>query len=103
MAREVSMSRNALRAFQPARDWLLQPGSKRQGARKWDAMRQVRRRLRDNPYIGSQDLGQPQYRAIVVSGYRIVYRVSPDTADSRTAGDVVMLRIFSPRQEANWP
>jgi hypothetical protein len=31
-------------------------------------------------------------------GYRVVYRVDPDTGDNETAGDVLILRIFGPGQ-----
>lgn len=41
--------------------------------------------------------GGTRYR--VVEGYRLTYRVAPDTDDNRTAGDVRVLRVFGPGQD----
>jgi len=103
MPRKVLMSSAALRAFEQAKDWLLQPGSGPKGAQKWRAMQQIRRRLRGNPYLGPQDLSQPSHRIIVTAGYRFIYRISADTGDSRTAGDVEIVQILGPGQEIGWP
>lgn len=36
-------------------------------------------------------------------GYRVIYRVSADTGRNDTAGDVLVLRIFGPRQDRRTP
>jgi len=41
---------------------------------------------------------------LVVSGYRLLYRVEPDTGDSETgdsetAGDIAVLALFGPGQQ----
>ncbi len=41
----------------------------------------------------------PPFRERVAEGYVIVYEVSPDTDDNRTAGDVEVARVFGPGQE----
>jgi len=97
------MSLAALRAFGQAKDWLIQLGSGQKGAQKWRAMQQVSRRLRRNPYLGPQDPAQPTQRIIVISGDRFIYRVSPDTGDSRTAGDIEIIQIPGPGQDIGWP
>jgi len=33
---------------------------------------------------------------MVVSGYRVIYRVDPDTGADATAGDVTVLAVFGP-------
>jgi hypothetical protein len=42
-------------------------------------------------------------RIIVISGDRFIYRVSPDTGDSRTAGDIEIIQIPGPGQDIGWP
>jgi hypothetical protein len=38
-----------------------------------------------------------EYRRIaIIESHRIVYRVSPDTRDNATAGDVLVVRILGP-------
>jgi plasmid stabilization system protein ParE len=98
MPRRVITSRVAARGFQAARKWLLQPGSGANGARTWRALLQARRTLRDHPYIGVQDANQPIYRVLVVSDYRLVYRVLNDTGDHATAGDIRIVAVFGPGQ-----
>ena len=38
-------------------------------------------------------------RERVIEGHTVVYAVDPDTNDSRTAGDVYVLRVFGPGQD----
>ena len=37
-------------------------------------------------------------RLLVSQRHRIVYRITPDTGDTLTAGDVFLVRIFGPGQ-----
>jgi plasmid stabilization system protein ParE len=59
--------------------------------------------LRQYPYLGAESAEIPGHRQIVVSGYRIIYQVNPDTGDSATAGDIRVVAIFGPGQETTWP
>lgn len=85
-------------AFRDARRWLTQPGSGKAGRARWEALRDHRRQLQAFPYIGAPDPEQPGLRRFVVSGYRLIYRVDPDTGDGATAGDVRVLALRGPGQ-----
>lgn len=52
MARRVATTLEAAAAFRKARRWLLQPGSGRVGAGRWRALSDIRKVLRQRPYIG---------------------------------------------------
>ena len=52
--------------------------------------------LRRYPYLGAPDDERNGHRKPVKSGYRIIYRVSPDTGETKTAGDVIVVAIFGP-------
>jgi plasmid stabilization system protein ParE len=103
MHRTVTTSTNALRALEEARKWLLQPGSGADAAKRWARLRNARRSLRQYPYLGAETAEIPGHRQIVVSGYRIIYQVTLDTGDSATAGDIRVVAIFGPGQEARLP
>lgn len=98
MPRRVTTAPGAVLALAAARRWLLQPGSGPAGARRWDALREARRSLRDHPYLGGESEEHPGHRQYVVSGYRLIYRVHPDTGDGATAGDVRIVAVFGPGQ-----
>jgi len=36
--------------------------------------------------------------SVRAGGYRAIYEVDPDTGQNRTAGDVVVLRVYGPGQ-----
>lgn len=79
------------------RQWLLQPGSGPTAQRKLRAIEIAVRELVRFPCrhaIGSHAGIRERY----VQGHTIAYRVSPDTGDNRTAGDVIVLRVFGPGQ-----
>lgn len=76
----------------------MQQGAGPNGRMRWDALRTTRSRLREHPYLGAPSPEQPGRRQLVVSGYRIIYRVDPDTGDIDTAGDVRILAVFGPGQ-----
>jgi len=103
MSRRLTVSPSAARALQNARAWLLQPGSGRTAARKWRALQQVGRRLIKHPYIGKPISDQPPHRLLVVSDYTLIYRVDPDTSETKTAGDIFLVAVFGPGQDTKWP
>lgn len=39
-------------------------------------------------------------RQLVVSGYRVIYRVDHDTGEGSTAGDVRILALFGPGESS---
>jgi hypothetical protein len=41
-------------------------------------------------------------RERIVESYKIVYWVDPNTGDNNTAGNVVVRRIFGPRQRSDF-
>ena len=99
MPRRVIATPVAAEGFRAARKWLLQPGSGVGGRGRWNHLRAVKRQLRDWPYIGPESPEHPGGRYFVCEGHFIVYRVDPDTGDSATAGDVIILTVFGPGQK----
>jgi plasmid stabilization system protein ParE len=79
-----------------ARAYLHQPGSGPNAWARWAALRAVRARLRTFPYLGGVSVEHPGLRQLVVAEHRILYRVDPDTGDSATAGDVLILLVLGP-------
>jgi plasmid stabilization system protein ParE len=61
------------------------------------------RRLQDaprilaaHPYAGRRSEDHPDVMQLVVAGYRLIYRIYPDTGDTATTGDVEILTVLSP-------
>ena len=79
--------------------WLAQPGAGASARRKIVAIRDAVRALRTEPITWRRSADHPAYRERPVAGYVIVYRVEPDTDDRRTAGDVLVIRVFGPGQD----
>ena len=76
------------------------PGSGTEGQAKWERLRQARRDLRDFPCMGgTEDPDHPGRRCRVVAGYRLIYRVDPDTKSNETAGDERVLALFGLGQQ----
>jgi plasmid stabilization system protein ParE len=96
MARKVTTGPAAARALKRAKRWLCQPGSGKEGKRRWDALRNSRRALTLSPYLGLESLEVPGHRLLVISGYRLIYQVYPDTGDSKTVGDIRIVAVFGP-------
>jgi len=40
----------------------------------------------------------PRFRVRVISEYRVFYEVDPDTGDTATAGDILIVAILGPGQ-----
>lgn len=98
MARKVITSELAAEDLQEVRKWLNQPGS---GSRAWSRFTRIReaiKELRQAPCTWSTER-HPPFRERVVSDYRIIYQVLPDTGDNRTAGDVLVVRVLGPGQD----
>ncbi len=94
--RRVIEAPDAVRALREARAWLHQPGSGPASWARWTALRAVRARLREFPYLGAPSPEHAGLRQIVVAEHRIIYRVDPDTGDSATAGEVLILTVLGP-------
>jgi plasmid stabilization system protein ParE len=78
--------------------WLRQPGAGRAAARRLNAIRVAIRGLRQHP-CRLPTIQHPDHREFSSGGgYRIIYRVIPDTGSDETAGDVLVVRIFGPGQ-----
>jgi plasmid stabilization system protein ParE len=89
----------ALADLDAAALWLTRPGSGARARRTLAALRADIRRLPRHPYLWPAG-DHPGVRELsVAGGYRVLYRVHPDTGSSATAGDVRVLRVFGPRQD----
>lgn len=98
MPRRVSLSRQAARDLDHAREWLTQPGSGKRGRALWNALQDSRRELRRLPYLGPSSERYPGLRQLVVSGYRVIYLVDPDTGETATAGNILIATVLGPGQ-----
>ena len=80
------------------RSWLTQAGSGPAARRRLGAIRSAINRLRQDPCLhpSGQDPGIRELP--YAGGYRVLYRVVPDTGRSSTAGDVLVLPVFGPGQ-----
>ena len=97
MARTLTISAAALGDLETAREWLRQPGAGAAAARRLIRIRTAIRELREHPCMWPEG-EHHRVRECPVAGHMIMYEVHPDTGDNRTAGDVVVLRIFGPGQ-----
>lgn len=99
MARRLVYAQEARDDFEAVRGWLTQPGSGPAARRKLAAIRADIRRLQHQPCLWPVG-DHPGVRELpCVGGYRVLYRVSPDTGRDETAGDVVVLRVYGPGQD----
>jgi plasmid stabilization system protein ParE len=101
MSRRLIVARAARRDLAGIARWLRQPGSGRIARRKLAAIERAVLDLADDPcrfVFGTH----PGVRERYVAGHVILYRLSADTGDSRTAGDVIVLRVFGPGQSRDF-
>lgn len=98
MPRRVITAPAAAEGLRTARKWLMQPGSGERGRRRWEHLRDIRRTLRDWPYLGAASNDHPGCRYVACEEHYIIYEVVPDTGLSATAGDVIILAVFGPRR-----
>ena len=96
--RRLIIAPDARDALREARKWLTQLGSGRTGRAKWIALRDAPNLLLLDPCKGAAYADLDGLRQHVVSGYRILYKIVPDTGDSATAGDVLVAIIIGPGQ-----
>ena len=96
MVRRVVIAPAAARGLREAREWLTQPGSGPAGRTRWERIRAALRRLRDWPCSGAESPEHPGCRALVVSGWLVVYDIAPDTGEGSAAGDIRILAVFPP-------
>jgi plasmid stabilization system protein ParE len=78
---------------------LIQPGSGPHAWRTLTAIRADIRRLRQHPCLWPVRYHPGVRELPCAGGYRVLYRVHPDTGRSETAGDVRVLRVFGPGQD----
>ena len=97
MPRSIRLSPAAEEDLEAIRAWLSQPGS---GPRAWARRRVIAQAVRDLAHHPCRyPLGEHEgVRERPVEGHRVLYAVVPDTGDDRTAGDVLVLRVFGPGQ-----
>ncbi len=95
MAARLRIAPAAAKDLRLARAWLLQPGSGAEARRRWEALRQAPRRLLEQPWRGRPSRDHGDYRELVVSGYRLLYRLD----DGATTID--LLRVFGPGQDGS--
>lgn len=50
------------------------------------------------PYLGRPDPEHAGHYRWSEHGYRVIYRIDPDTNDSATAGDVRVAAVYGPGQ-----
>jgi len=79
--------------------WLTQPGSGPAAWAKLDAILSAIEGLRDHPCRWPAGRHQGVRERLCAGGYRVFYRVGPDTGRDETAGDVRMLRVYGPGQD----
>jgi plasmid stabilization system protein ParE len=96
--RRLSYTETARSDLDAVRTWLTQPGAGSAARRRLAAIRADIPRLKQYPcrYPAGQ---YPGVRELPCDGgYRVLYRVVPDTGRDQTAGDVRVLRVFGPGQ-----
>lgn len=89
----------AVRDLDDARAYLKK---KEAGPAAWKRLQHVRdaiNALKAAPCRWSAWPKRPGTRKLSVEGYVVIYRVTPDTGDHRTAGYVTVLRVYGPRQD----
>ena len=81
---------------------LMQSGSGPRGRARWHCLRDIRRQLRDWPYLGSNSQEHPGCRYFVCEGLLIVYQVEPDTGDTSTSRPPRADSIEVPKPGGSW-
>ncbi len=98
MARRLIYAREARDDLEAVRGWLTQPGSGPAARRRLAAIRADIRRLLLRPCLWPVG-DHPVVRELpAVGGYRVFYKVDPDTGRDDT-GDVRVLRVYGPGQD----
>jgi plasmid stabilization system protein ParE len=97
VARRLGFAQAAVADLDGIGRWLTQPGAGAAARRRLVAIRRRIAGLRTRPcrYPFGEHAG---VREAPGEGYRILYRVSPDTGRDASSGDVLVLRVFGPGQ-----
>jgi len=82
-----------------ARHWLTQHGSGPAAWAKLDAILSAIEGLRDHPCRWPRGRHPGVRERLCAGGWRALYEVDPDTGRDDTAGDVRVLRVYSPGQD----
>jgi plasmid stabilization system protein ParE len=99
LPRRLSYTDDALADLDNARAWLTQPGSGPVARRKLVAIRADIRRLKQHPCQWPVGDTQGVRELPAAGGYRVFYKVHPDTGRNADAGDVLVLRVYGPGQD----
>jgi len=94
--RRVTLAPRAIRDINDAKRWLLQEGSGPLAQGRYRAILRAIKDLHTHPVRHRRSDDHPGRRVISVAGYRVLYTVTPDTGDNRTAGDVNVLAVLGP-------
>jgi plasmid stabilization system protein ParE len=82
------------------RRWNTQPGAGPMAKKRIKTVLAAIRQLARNPCLYAKgDI--PGTREMIIEDHVVVYEVDPDTGRSRTAGNVLVLRVFGPGQSRN--
>jgi len=95
--RILDFAEQALRDLNGIQEWQAQPGSGPAARRRMATILRASRALQDFPcrYPNGTFTGT---RQMTVERHVVIYKVTPDTGDNRTAGDVLVVRVFGPAQ-----
>jgi plasmid stabilization system protein ParE len=83
-----------MRDINVAKGWLLQVGSGEVARKRYRAILRAIYSLPTNPVLYRRSEDHPHLRVISVAGYRVLYKVDPDTGDTESAGDVEVLAVL---------
>ena len=99
MARRLIYAQEARDDLEAVRGWLTQPGSGPAARRTLVVIRADVRRLQQQPCL--RPVGDhPGVRELpAAGGYRVFYKVEPDTGRDDIAGDVRVLRVYGRGQD----
>jgi plasmid stabilization system protein ParE len=94
--RTLDFTDEALADLSAVETWLTQPGAGQRARQRLERIIAALEGLREHP-CRHQQTGTGR-REFTVEGYRVRYRVKPDTGRNATAGNVLVLRVFGPYQ-----
>jgi plasmid stabilization system protein ParE len=97
LQRAIRFAPRAIDDLETALGWLSQPGSGARATRRRARILQAIRRLIDRPCLYALSR-HANHREFTAAGYRIIYRLNPDTGRNDTSGDIEILRVFGPGQ-----
>lgn len=98
MPRKLSYAEEAIADLAEIQRWQTQPGSGAASIRRLKLIRSAIQRLKRGPCL--YPFGDyPGVREMPCQGHRVIYVATPDTGINKTAGDVLVLRVFGPGQD----